>query len=51
MVSLSGYVDSPDHEPLAVSITVNNSPQALADVRFGIDRLIVQMSRLRSCPS
>jgi D-alanyl-D-alanine carboxypeptidase/D-alanyl-D-alanine-endopeptidase (penicillin-binding protein 4) len=51
VVSLSGYVYNPDNEPLAVSITVNNSPQALADVRFGVDRLVVQMSRLRSCPS
>ncbi len=49
VVSLSGYLENPNNEPLAVSITVNNSQRSTADVRFGIDRLVVQISRLRSC--
>jgi len=49
IVALSGYLNNPDNEPLAVSITVNNPQKSLADLRFAVDRLVVQMSRLRSC--
>ncbi len=49
VVALSGYLNSPDNEPLAVSITINNPQKSLADLRFAVDRIVVQTSRLRSC--
>jgi D-alanyl-D-alanine carboxypeptidase/D-alanyl-D-alanine-endopeptidase (penicillin-binding protein 4) len=49
VVSLSGYVDSPQYEPLAFSIMVNQSEQQASVIRQGIDEIVVLLTQLQRC--
>ncbi|MBD2385908.1 D-alanyl-D-alanine carboxypeptidase/D-alanyl-D-alanine endopeptidase [Cylindrospermum sp. FACHB-282] len=48
-VSLSGYVNLPQYEPLAFSIMVNQSEQSATVIRQGIDEIVVLLTQLRRC--
>lgn len=48
-VSLSGYVNLPQYEPLAFSIMVNQSEQSATVIRQGIDEVVVLLTQLRRC--
>ncbi|MDH6060959.1 D-alanyl-D-alanine carboxypeptidase/D-alanyl-D-alanine-endopeptidase [Chrysosporum bergii ANA360D] len=49
VVSLSGYVNPPDYQPLAFSIIVNHSKQPARVVRQSIDEIVVLLTQLQSC--
>ncbi|MCC5634707.1 D-alanyl-D-alanine carboxypeptidase/D-alanyl-D-alanine-endopeptidase [Nostoc sp. CHAB 5844] len=46
-ISLSGYVDSPQYEPLVFSIMVNQSEQPASTIRQAIDDIVVLFTQLR----
>lgn len=48
-ISLSGYVNSSQYEPLAFSIMVNQSDQPVTTLRQAIDDVVVVLSQLRRC--
>jgi D-alanyl-D-alanine carboxypeptidase/D-alanyl-D-alanine-endopeptidase (penicillin-binding protein 4) len=48
-ISLSGYVNSPQYEPLAFSILVNQSEQPASAIRQAIDDVVVLLTQLRRC--
>lgn len=47
--ALSGYLESPNFEPLVFSLMVNQSNLSPRQVRQGIDDIILLLSRLRHC--
>ncbi|MBD2440170.1 D-alanyl-D-alanine carboxypeptidase/D-alanyl-D-alanine-endopeptidase [Nostoc sp. FACHB-110] len=49
VVTLSGYVNSPQYEPLAFSIMVNQSEQPVTNIRQAIDEVVVLLAQLRRC--
>ncbi|MBE9199750.1 MULTISPECIES: D-alanyl-D-alanine carboxypeptidase/D-alanyl-D-alanine-endopeptidase [unclassified Nodularia (in: cyanobacteria)] len=49
VVSLSGYVNSPNYQPLAFSIIVNHSEQPARVVRQSMDEIVVLLTQLGSC--
>ncbi len=49
VVSLSGYVNSPQYEPLIFSIMVNQSDQPASLVRQAMDEIVVLLTQLQRC--
>ncbi|AFY43813.1 D-alanyl-D-alaninecarboxypeptidase/D-alanyl-D-al anine-endopeptidase [Nostoc sp. PCC 7107] len=49
VISLSGYINSPQYEPLAFSIIVNQSEQPASTIRQAIDDVVVLLTQLRRC--
>ncbi len=49
VVSLSGYVNSPNYQPLAFSIIVNHSEQPARIVRQSMDEIVVLLTQLQRC--
>ncbi|MEA5514534.1 D-alanyl-D-alanine carboxypeptidase/D-alanyl-D-alanine-endopeptidase [Nodularia sp. UHCC 0506] len=49
VVSLSGYVNAPNYQPLAFSIIVNHSEQPARVVRQSIDEIVVLLTQLQRC--
>lgn len=49
VVSLAGYVNAPNYEPVVFSIMVNQTEQPIKTVRQAMDRIVVQLSQLRRC--
>ena len=49
VVSLAGYVNAPNYEPVVFSIMVNQTEQPIRTVRQAIDQIVVQLSQLRRC--
>jgi serine-type D-Ala-D-Ala carboxypeptidase/endopeptidase (penicillin-binding protein 4) len=47
--TLSGYLNPPNHPPLALSIIINNSNARGSDVRSLIDQIIVHAANLNDC--
>ena len=47
--TLSGYLNPPNHPPLALSILINNSEARSSDVRSLIDQIIVHAANLDDC--
>jgi serine-type D-Ala-D-Ala carboxypeptidase/endopeptidase (penicillin-binding protein 4) len=48
-VSLSGYVNAPQYEPLVFSILVNQSEQPASVLRQAIDEIVVLLAQLQRC--
>lgn len=48
-ISLSGYVNSSQYEPLAFSILVNQSEQSPSVLRQAIDEIVVLLAQLQRC--
>lgn len=48
-ISLSGYIDSPQYEPLTFSIMVNQSEQPVSTLRQAIDEIVVLLTQLQRC--
>ncbi|BBD60766.1 D-alanyl-D-alanine carboxypeptidase/D-alanyl-D-alanine-endopeptidase [Nostoc sp. HK-01] len=48
-ISLSGYIDSPQFEPLAFSIIVNQSEQPASTIRQAMDDVVILLTQLRRC--
>ena len=49
VVSLAGYVNSPNYEPVVFSIMVNQTEQPIRVVRQAIDEIVVNLAQLRRC--
>jgi len=49
IASLSGYLEPPQHPPLAISILVNHFDQPVRTVRPTIDDLVLRIARVQSC--
>jgi serine-type D-Ala-D-Ala carboxypeptidase/endopeptidase (penicillin-binding protein 4) len=49
VVSLSGYLNAPNYEPLVFSIIVNQSEQPARVLRQAVDEMVVTMTQLRRC--
>ena len=49
VVSLAGYVNAPNYEPVVFSIMVNQTEQPIRTVRQAIDRIVVMLTQLRRC--
>lgn len=49
VVSLSGYMNAPNYEPLVFSILVNQSEQPATVVRQAIDEIVVLLTQLQRC--
>jgi serine-type D-Ala-D-Ala carboxypeptidase/endopeptidase (penicillin-binding protein 4) len=49
VVSLSGYINSPNYQPLAFSIIVNHSSQPASIVRQSIDEIVLLLTQLQQC--
>ncbi|MFQ3627687.1 MAG: D-alanyl-D-alanine carboxypeptidase/D-alanyl-D-alanine-endopeptidase [Cyanobacteriota bacterium] len=49
IASLSGYLEPPQHPPLAISILVNHFDQPVRTVRPTIDDLVLRMAQVQSC--
>ncbi|MBD2299107.1 D-alanyl-D-alanine carboxypeptidase/D-alanyl-D-alanine-endopeptidase [Nostoc sp. FACHB-190] len=47
VVALSGYIDSPQYEPLVFSIIVNQSDQPASTIRQAVDEIVVLLTQLR----
>ncbi|QXE23194.1 hypothetical protein B6N60_01883 [Richelia sinica FACHB-800] len=48
-VSLSGYVNPPQYEPLVFSIIVNQSDQPSPVLRTAIDEIVILLTQLKKC--
>nr|WP_229498024.1 D-alanyl-D-alanine carboxypeptidase/D-alanyl-D-alanine-endopeptidase [Nostoc mirabile] len=48
-ISLSGYMNAPNYEPLVFSIIVNQSEQPATVVRQAIDEIVVLLTQLQHC--
>ncbi|HIK03587.1 MAG TPA: D-alanyl-D-alanine carboxypeptidase/D-alanyl-D-alanine-endopeptidase [Trichormus sp. M33_DOE_039] len=48
-ISLSGYINSPQYEPMVFSIMVNQSEQPASVLRQGIDEIVVLLAQLQRC--
>jgi serine-type D-Ala-D-Ala carboxypeptidase/endopeptidase (penicillin-binding protein 4) len=49
VVALSGYVNSPNYEPLVFSIIVNQSDQPASVLRQTVDSIVLLLTRLQRC--
>lgn len=49
VVALSGYLDTPDYQPLVFSIIVNQSDQPAATIRQAIDKIVLLLTQLHRC--
>ncbi|WP_414546006.1 D-alanyl-D-alanine carboxypeptidase/D-alanyl-D-alanine-endopeptidase [Nostoc sp. CCY0012] len=49
VVSLSGYVNAPNYEPLAFSMVVNHSEQPASVVRQAMDEIVFLLTQLQRC--
>ena len=49
VVSLAGYVNAPNYEPVVFSIMVNQTEQPIKTVRQAIDQIVVMLTQLRRC--
>ncbi len=49
VVSLAGYVNAPNYEPVVFSIMVNKTEQPIKIVRQAMDEIVVMLSQLRRC--
>ncbi|MEA5572278.1 D-alanyl-D-alanine carboxypeptidase/D-alanyl-D-alanine-endopeptidase [Calothrix sp. UHCC 0171] len=49
VVSLSGYLNAPNYEPLVFSIIVNQSEQPARVLRQAVDEMVVTMTQLQKC--
>ncbi|WP_237741503.1 D-alanyl-D-alanine carboxypeptidase/D-alanyl-D-alanine-endopeptidase [Anabaena sp. PCC 7108] len=49
VVSLSGYINAPNYQPLVFSIMVNQSEQPASVVRKAMDEIIILLSQLHRC--
>jgi D-alanyl-D-alanine carboxypeptidase/D-alanyl-D-alanine-endopeptidase (penicillin-binding protein 4) len=49
VVSLSGYVNTPNYQPLVFSIIVNQTEQPATVVRQGMDEVVVLLTQLKRC--
>jgi D-alanyl-D-alanine carboxypeptidase/D-alanyl-D-alanine-endopeptidase (penicillin-binding protein 4) len=49
VVSLSGYLNAPNYEPLVFSIIVNQTEQPASVLRQAIDEMVVNLTQLRRC--
>ena len=49
VVSLAGYVNSPNYQPLVFSIMVNEIDQPIQVVRQAIDEIVVSLAELQRC--
>lgn len=49
VVALSGYINSPNYEPLVFSIIVNQSDQPTSVLRQTIDNIVLFLTRLQRC--
>jgi D-alanyl-D-alanine carboxypeptidase/D-alanyl-D-alanine-endopeptidase (penicillin-binding protein 4) len=49
VVSLSGYIEPPNYEPLVFSILVNQSEQPVSVLRQAIDEIMLQLTQLQRC--
>lgn len=47
--SLSGYLNPPNHPPLAISILINNTSASGRDVRSLIDQIVIHAANLNDC--
>ena len=47
--TLSGYLNPPNHPPLALSILINNANAKSSDIRSLIDQIITHASNLNDC--
>lgn len=50
IATLSGYLNPPDHPPLAFSLLVNHFDQPVRTIRPIIDEMVLQVGQLRPCP-
>ncbi|WP_066425169.1 D-alanyl-D-alanine carboxypeptidase/D-alanyl-D-alanine-endopeptidase [Anabaena sp. 4-3] len=48
-ISLSGYMNTPEYEPLVFSIMVNQSEQPASTLRQAIDEIVVLLTQLKPC--
>lgn len=48
-ISLAGYLEPPNYEPLAFSILINQSDLRGSELRQVIDQVLLQLARLQSC--
>ncbi|HEY9804776.1 MAG TPA: D-alanyl-D-alanine carboxypeptidase/D-alanyl-D-alanine-endopeptidase [Leptolyngbyaceae cyanobacterium] len=48
-IALSGYVNSPQYQPLVFSIMVNQSQQPASVLRQAIDEIVILLAQLKSC--
>jgi D-alanyl-D-alanine carboxypeptidase/D-alanyl-D-alanine-endopeptidase (penicillin-binding protein 4) len=49
IVTLSGYLELPDYQPLVFSILVNQSDQPVRVIRQAIDEMVLKLDQLRFC--
>ncbi|HYW22147.1 MAG TPA: D-alanyl-D-alanine carboxypeptidase/D-alanyl-D-alanine-endopeptidase [Nodularia sp. (in: cyanobacteria)] len=49
VVSLSGYVNAPNYQPLAFSMIVNHSEQPARVIRQSMDEIVVLLTQLQRC--
>jgi serine-type D-Ala-D-Ala carboxypeptidase/endopeptidase (penicillin-binding protein 4) len=49
VVSLSGYLNAPNYEPLVFSIIVNQTEQPASVLRQAVDEMVVNLTQLRRC--
>jgi D-alanyl-D-alanine carboxypeptidase/D-alanyl-D-alanine-endopeptidase (penicillin-binding protein 4) len=47
--ALSGYLDTPNYQPLVFSIIINQANQPSATLRQAIDEIVLLLTRLHSC--
>ncbi len=48
-ISLAGYLEPPNYEPLAFSILINQSDLQSGELRQAIDQIVLQLVRLQAC--
>ncbi|MBF2065125.1 MAG: D-alanyl-D-alanine carboxypeptidase/D-alanyl-D-alanine-endopeptidase [Calothrix sp. C42_A2020_038] len=49
VVSLSGYISTPNYEPLVFSVIVNQTEQPARVLRQAVDEMVVTMTQLKRC--
>ncbi|MGP1382092.1 MAG: D-alanyl-D-alanine carboxypeptidase/D-alanyl-D-alanine endopeptidase [Thainema sp.] len=48
-ISLAGYLEPPNYDPLAFSILINQSDLRGSELRQAIDQVLLQLARLQGC--
>lgn len=49
VAALSGYVDPPNYEPLAISLLVNHFDRPVREIRPVMDEMVLTLARLQPC--
>ncbi|MEO0686601.1 MAG: D-alanyl-D-alanine carboxypeptidase/D-alanyl-D-alanine-endopeptidase, partial [Cyanobacteria bacterium J06649_11] len=49
VITLAGYVNAPNYEPMVFSIMVNQTEQPIRAVRSAIDEIVVHLSKMQRC--